>query len=146
MSTTDDNDQIETETSQPPKRLLEASELAVEFDGQVILQNINISIEAGETVAVIGESGCGKTVFMKSLVGLIPPTRGTITFDGEKLTGLKPFRIAQRGIGLVPEGRRVFAPLTVEQKASSRGVQRIEGDRGAREKGAGEGERIRFVQ
>jgi branched-chain amino acid transport system ATP-binding protein len=62
----------------------------------------------------MGRNGMGKTTTIRSIMGLNRVRSGSITFDGQDLTALKPFRIAQRGIGLVPEGRRVFAPLTVE--------------------------------
>ena len=72
------------------EHLIDVQHLHVDFHGQKILKDITVSIQAGETVAVIGESGCGKTVFMKTIVGLIPPTRGSIRFAGQDLSTLSP--------------------------------------------------------
>ena len=76
---------METQQSADETPLIEARDVAVIFDDQVVLQEINLQITRGQTVAIIGESGCGKTVFMKTLVGLVQPTRGEIYFDGEGL-------------------------------------------------------------
>ena len=73
---------LEGEASHP---LVEAKGVSVVFEKQQVLVDINLSIDRGQTVAIIGESGCGKTVFMKTLVGLIKPTSGTVSFDGRIL-------------------------------------------------------------
>ena len=67
------------------KHLVEAEAVSVVFGMQSILQDINLTIRRGQTVAIIGESGCGKTVFMKTLVGLIRPSAGQVSFDGRRL-------------------------------------------------------------
>ncbi len=69
----------------------------------------------GEVVTLIGRNGMGKTTTIFALMGLLRATGGTATFDGLSLIGLPPFRIAQAGLGLVPEGRQVFPTLTVEE-------------------------------
>jgi branched-chain amino acid transport system ATP-binding protein len=78
------------------------------------LFGVDLAVGSGQVVALMGRNGMGKTTTIRSIMGLNRVRSGSITFDGQDLTALKPFRIAQRGIGLVPEGRRVFAPLTVE--------------------------------
>jgi branched-chain amino acid transport system ATP-binding protein len=94
--------------------MLEVENIDTFYGVSQALFGVSLSVPAGSLVALMGRNGMGKTTTIRSIMGLNRVTSGTITFDGEKLTGLKPFRIAQRGIGLVPEGRRVFAPLTVE--------------------------------
>lgn len=103
-------------TTQPTAdRLIEARRLEIVFGEQLILKDINVTIEAGETVAVIGESGCGKTVFMKSLVGLIKPTRGTVRFDGQDLTELSPPALSdlRRRFGFVFQNAALFDSMSI---------------------------------
>ena len=94
--------------------MLEVENIDTFYGVSQALFGVSMSVPAGSLVALMGRNGMGKTTTIRSIMGLNRVRSGTITFDGETLTGLKPFRIAQRGIGLVPEGRRVFAPLTVE--------------------------------
>lgn len=95
--------------------LIEVRGLDVEFDGHVILSGITRSITRGQTVAVIGESGCGKTVFMKTLVALIKPTRGQISFDGADLNQLSPAELAQirRRFGFVFQHAALFDSMNI---------------------------------
>ena len=79
-----------------------------------ILFGIDLSVGAGEAVTLLGRNGMGKTTTIASIMGLRRPRSGAIRFEGRDIAGLKPFRIAGLGLGLVPEGRRVFQPLTVE--------------------------------
>lgn len=78
-----------------------------------ILFSVSLEVNAGEVVCLLGRNGAGKSTTMKSIMGLTPPQTGVINFDGKAITGLKPFQIAQAGIGYVPDDRRVFADLTV---------------------------------
>lgn len=80
-----------------------------------ILQGLNISIQPGEVVALLGRNGVGKTTFFKTLIGILPIGGGDIIFDGTSLKGLKQHMIARRGIGYVPQGREVFADLTIKE-------------------------------
>ncbi len=82
--------------------------------GQVLF-GIGFSIAEGETVTLLGRNGMGKTTTVKSIMGLLKPTGGSIRFAGKNFTGAAPYRIAQAGIGLVPEGRQVFPTLDVEE-------------------------------
>ncbi len=78
-----------------------------------ILQGVSLAISAGENVCLIGRNGAGKTTTLKSIIGLTPPKSGRVKFNGEDVAGLRPHLIAQRGIGYVPEERRIFPNLTV---------------------------------
>ncbi len=77
------------------------------------LKGISLEIKKGEIVTLIGANGAGKTTTLKTISGLIKPTRGTITYEGQEISGKAPDAIVQMGISQVPEGRRVFTRLTV---------------------------------
>jgi branched-chain amino acid transport system ATP-binding protein len=94
--------------------MLEVRQIDTFYGVSQALFGVSLSVPAGSLVALMGRNGMGKTTTIRSIMGLNRVRSGSVMFDGKELTGLKPFRIAQRGIGLVPEGRRVFAPLTVE--------------------------------
>ncbi len=79
------------------------------------LQNISLSIAEGEIVALLGRNGMGKSTTLKSIMGIIKPRSGSIQFNGNELAGLPPHKIAQAGIGYVPEDRQVFGNLTIEE-------------------------------
>ena len=80
-----------------------------------VLFGVDLAIAAGETLALMGRNGMGKTTTVRALMGLLRPWRGEVQFAGTQLAGEKPHRIAQAGIGLVPEGRQVFPTLTVAE-------------------------------
>jgi branched-chain amino acid transport system ATP-binding protein len=80
-----------------------------------VLFDISFEIGKGEVVTLLGRNGMGKTTTVKSIMGLLRPRGGEVRFDGAPVTGLPPFRVAQHGIGLVPEGRQIFPTLTVEE-------------------------------
>jgi branched-chain amino acid transport system ATP-binding protein len=80
-----------------------------------ILQGVDLSVEPGEIVALLGRNGAGKTTTLKTIMGLTPPSTGAVHFDGRDLAGLRPFEVAALGIGYVPEHRAVFADLSVEE-------------------------------
>jgi len=80
-----------------------------------VLFGIDLAVDAGEVVALLGRNGMGKTTTVSSIFGLVRPWRGRIAFDGRDLAGAPPFVIAQQGLGLVPEGRQIFPTLTVEE-------------------------------
>jgi branched-chain amino acid transport system ATP-binding protein len=79
------------------------------------LNGLSLTIGSGETVCLLGRNGQGKTTTIKSILGLVPPRRGRITFDGADITRLPTHRIARRGIAWVPDNRRIFPTLTVER-------------------------------
>ena len=78
-----------------------------------VLHGVSLRVAPGEAVALLGRNGVGKTTLIRSIVGFTPPREGTIRLAGEAIHELPPYRIAQRGVGLVPQGRRIFAPLSV---------------------------------
>jgi branched-chain amino acid transport system ATP-binding protein len=80
-----------------------------------ILFGIDLSVGAGEAVTLLGRNGMGKTTTVNSIFGLLKPRGGRVLIDGEDVTGREPHVIAQRGLGLVPEGRQVFPNLSVEE-------------------------------
>lgn len=80
-----------------------------------ILQGVSLQIETGETVALLGRNGAGKTTTLRSIMGLTPPRRGRVEFDGSDITRLATHRIARAGLAFVPSGRRIFSHLTVRQ-------------------------------
>ncbi len=93
--------------------LLKVSDLRVGYGGIEALKGISFSVEEGQIVTLIGANGAGKSTTLRSISGIVPIRGGKIEFDGEDITGMDPQRIVSRGIALVPEGRRVFANLTV---------------------------------
>jgi branched-chain amino acid transport system ATP-binding protein len=78
-----------------------------------ILFDVSLGVSDGEIVCLLGRNGAGKSTTMKSIMGLISPKEGTITFKGENITGKGPYLVARKGIGFVPDDRRVFADLSV---------------------------------
>lgn len=78
-----------------------------------ILFGVSLVVKPGEIVCLLGRNGAGKSTTMKSIMGLTPPHQGSIFFKGETCTGVKPYLMARRGVGFVPDNRRVFADLTV---------------------------------
>ncbi len=88
-----------------------------------ILFGISFTVARGEVVTLLGRNGMGKTTTVNSIFGLLPPKGGRIIVDGRDMTGAAPHRIAQAGLGLVPEGRQIFPTLTVEENliATARG-------------------------
>jgi branched-chain amino acid transport system ATP-binding protein len=80
-----------------------------------VLLGLSFGAKVGQVVSLIGRNGMGKTTTVRAIMGMIRPTRGAIHFDGRAIAGLAPNAIARLGLGLVPEGRRVFASLTVEE-------------------------------
>ena len=80
-----------------------------------IIQGASVAVEPGETVALVGRNGAGKTTLLKTIMGLVPARRGRVALAGEDITRLAPHEIARRGVTLVPEDRRIFPKLTVDE-------------------------------
>jgi len=93
--------------------MLKVDGLQTSYGQSQVLFDITFAIGRGEVVTLLGRNGMGKTTTVRSLMGMTPPHAGTIVFEGESIRGLSPFAIARRGLGLVPEGRAIFANLTV---------------------------------
>ncbi|HUG49732.1 MAG TPA: ABC transporter ATP-binding protein [Terrimesophilobacter sp.] len=95
--------------------LLEVRDLHVHHGRLLALREFSLSVAEGETVAVIGANGAGKSTLLSALVGLVKPSSGTVTFDGTDITYLAAYRRVATGIALVPEGRRLFTSLSLEE-------------------------------
>jgi branched-chain amino acid transport system ATP-binding protein len=95
--------------------LLEVKDLAVGYGGAPAIVDIALEVAAGEIVSVIGPNGAGKSTLINAIAGLLRPLRGSLRIDGAELAGLAPHRVCRHGIALVPEGRRLFAGMTVEE-------------------------------
>ncbi|MDB5558204.1 MAG: transporter ATP-binding protein [Enterovirga sp.] len=95
--------------------MLKIERLQAGYGPAKVLFDISLAVGAGEVVTLLGRNGMGKTTTIRSVMGLLRPTGGAVTFEGRDLFGRPPYRIAKAGIGLVPEGRQVFPTLTVEE-------------------------------
>ena len=95
--------------------LLEVHGLTAGYQTGRVLHGVELAVGAGQVVALLGRNGVGKTTFVHAVMGMVRPTGGSVCFDGVELAGRPPHAIARRGLALVPQGRRVFAPLTVEE-------------------------------
>jgi branched-chain amino acid transport system ATP-binding protein len=84
------------------------------YAGSSVLDGVDLTVSGGEVVGLLGRNGVGKTTLMSTLVGWLRPSSGSVTLDGEELAGASTHKIARTGVAIVPQGRRVFAPLTVE--------------------------------
>lgn len=93
--------------------ILEADAIYTAYGLSQVLFGVSLSLDRGECVSLLGRNGVGKTTTLRSIMGLTPPSQGAIRWKGEDLTGLRPHQIARRGIGFVPEDRRIFPDLTV---------------------------------
>lgn len=85
------------------------------YHGLQILHELDLRVEEGEIVALVGGNGAGKTTTLRAVSGLIKPTAGTVTFAGERADGVRPSELVRRGLVQVPEDRALFGPLTVEE-------------------------------
>jgi branched-chain amino acid transport system ATP-binding protein len=103
--------------SAPP--LLAISGLEAGYRDAQVLFGVDLSVGYGEVVSLMGRNGMGKTTTVLALMGLLPVAAGDIRFEGRPIAGEPPFRIAQAGIGLVPEGRQIFPTLTVEENLTA---------------------------
>jgi len=93
--------------------MLEITGLHAHYGRAHILDDVAFSVAAGEVVVLLGRNGAGKSTTMKAVMGLVPPSAGSVRFEGREIAGHPPFRIARGGIGYVPEERRIFTDLTV---------------------------------
>ena len=95
--------------------MLKIEDIHTYYGDSYILQGLSLQINPGEVVAVLGRNGVGKTTLVRSIIGLTPPRRGRVVFKGTDVTRLPAYRIARMGIGLVPQGRRIFPSLSVRE-------------------------------
>jgi branched-chain amino acid transport system ATP-binding protein len=99
----------------PEVRLLEISGIETSYGLSQVLFGVSLTVAAGEMVTLMGRNGMGKTTTVRSIMGLTPAASGSVRFDGAEIRNLPSYRIAQLGIGLVPEGRQVFPNLTARE-------------------------------
>ncbi|MBK8161235.1 MAG: ABC transporter ATP-binding protein [Rhodospirillaceae bacterium] len=95
--------------------MLEIEGLAVSYGPIKAVRDVSLTVESGEIVTMLGANGAGKSTSLQAMVGLLPIQQGRVRFDGVAVTGENTERIVRRGLTLTPEGRRIFAPLTVEE-------------------------------
>ncbi len=95
--------------------MLEVRDLEVAYGGLVALGAVSIEVHAGGFVALVGANGAGKSTLLRSIAGLLRPAAGSVGWDGQELGGTPPHAIVARGLALVPEGRRLFGHMTVEE-------------------------------
>jgi branched-chain amino acid transport system ATP-binding protein len=85
------------------------------YEDSHVLHGVSIDVAPGEAVALLGRNGAGKTTVIRSIIGFTPPRAGRVIWEDTAIEGWPPYRIARRGIALVPQGRRIFAPLSVRE-------------------------------
>ena len=95
--------------------MLEISDLHVNYAHVEAVRGVSLMVNPGKITLVLGPNGAGKTTTLKAVAGIQPPASGTVVLDGQDITGLPAHAIVRRGVALVPEGRRVFGPLTVAE-------------------------------
>ena len=95
--------------------MLKVEALETAYGVSQVLFGVTFAVAAGQVVTLLGRNGMGKTTTVLSVMGMVPARAGTIAFDGRQLRGLPSFRVAQAGLGLVPEGRQIFPNLSVRE-------------------------------
>ena len=105
--------------------LLEVENIETSYGRSRVLFGVSVSIARGEMISLLGRNGMGKTTTVRSIMGLTPPTAGAIRFGGTGIRALPVYRIAQLGLGLVPEGRQVFPNLTARENLIATAANRI---------------------
>ena len=98
--------------------LLSLQQLQVSYGGIRAVKGIDLEVGAGELICLIGANGAGKTTTLKAITGLVRPAGGRIVYDGEEISGRRVHEIARKGLAMVPEGRGVFAQLTIQENLS----------------------------
>jgi branched-chain amino acid transport system ATP-binding protein len=112
--------------------LLRVEDLSAAYGPVTALRGVSLQVREGEIVAVLGPNGAGKSTLLRTIAGVLAPSRGRIVHRGDDIGGLRPEEVVRRGISLVPEGRQVFADLTVEENLAIGAVTRR--DRGQTER------------
>jgi branched-chain amino acid transport system ATP-binding protein len=102
---------------------LVVEEISTAYDQADVLQDVSLAVEPGTITCLLGSNGAGKTTLIRSILGLTPPHAGRIAFQGSELTGLPTHKVIATGIACIPEGRKVFPKLTVEENLRVGGYQ-----------------------
>jgi branched-chain amino acid transport system ATP-binding protein len=95
--------------------VLEVQDLVAGYGQSVVVHGVSLAVARGEVVCLLGRNGAGKTTTLRSIIGLTPPRSGSVIFNGAAIQGRPPFRIARLGLGYVPDDRRIFPDLTVQE-------------------------------
>ena len=93
--------------------MLEVNKISASYDGVLALQGVSLKVERGKIICIVGANGAGKSTLLKSISGIVVPKKGSIFFEGEPITHLPTHQIVRKGIAYVPEGRQIFAPLSI---------------------------------
>jgi branched-chain amino acid transport system ATP-binding protein len=116
----------ETTTDRPP--LLAVDDLTVAYGAVTALRDVSLRVAEGEIVAALGPNGAGKTTLLRTLAGAHKPKGGSVLFDGSSIAGMSPEVVLRKGVAMVPEGRKIFASLTVEENLTIGGITRNDRD------------------
>jgi branched-chain amino acid transport system ATP-binding protein len=101
--------------AEPTTPLLEVSSLRSGYGRVEVLHGVSLTVQPGETVTIVGANGAGKSTLLKTLVGLLKPFGGTVTYQGRAIGGGRPEQLVRAGMALVPEGRLLFGPMSVQE-------------------------------
>ena len=107
--------------------LLQVKGLKISYGGINAVKGVDLEVQAGEMVALIGANGAGKTSTLKAICGVMPPTAGKVYYSGEDVTGTPSYSLVEQGLSLVPEGRGVFGRLSVEENLQMGAYTRRDG-------------------
>src|ERR1700761_7262422 len=97
-----------------PRAILNVDDIHTYYGDAYVLQGLSLAVQQGQILGLLGRNGVGKSTIVNSIIGFTPPRRGRVLFKGADITGHSSFAIVRSGVGLVPQGRRVFPTLTVE--------------------------------
>ena len=120
-------DVVERPETAPGETVLRLYGVNTFYGKSHILHDVALEVRAGEAVALLGRNGAGKSSTIKSIMGLVPPRSGRIHYQGQEIQGKAPEEVARLGIGLVPQGRRLFPTLTVDENLAMGGLRRQSG-------------------
>lgn len=109
--------------------MLEIQDVHSYYGSSYVLKGVSLKVKVGEVVSLIGRNGAGKTTTLKSVMGIVRPARGSIRFKGRETCGLRSFRIAQLGMGYVPEDRRIYSDLTLKENLLVAQIKTTAGER-----------------
>jgi branched-chain amino acid transport system ATP-binding protein len=105
--------------------MLSVESIETAYGASQVLFGLSLHVERGEVVTLLGRNGMGKTTTVRSIMGIVPLRAGRIRFEGRALQGLPTYRVAQAGLGLVPEGRQIFPNLTVRENLLATAANRL---------------------